>query len=61
MLSYYKMAQYIFCSKNGILDNMFDLTDNIFAIKKWCRLKFNIDMKTLDQQFGIPSDLDYLE
>ncbi|VDN60184.1 unnamed protein product [Dracunculus medinensis] len=48
-------------SINRWTDNMFDLTDNIFAIKKWCRLKFNIDMKTLDQQFGIPSDLDYLE
>ncbi|XP_066140524.1 meiotic nuclear division protein 1 homolog [Euwallacea fornicatus] len=36
-------------------------TDNIFAVKTWCKKKFFMDDKTLDKQFGIPEDLDYVE
>ena len=36
-------------------------TDNLFAVKSWCQKKFNIDGKTLDKQFGIPEDFDYIE
>uniref|UniRef100_F1L6K3 Meiotic nuclear division protein 1 homolog n=1 Tax=Ascaris suum TaxID=6253 RepID=F1L6K3_ASCSU len=36
-------------------------TDNIFSIKKWCKTKFGIDEKTLNEQFDIPSDMDYVE
>uniref|UniRef100_A0A8D8H3E8 Meiotic nuclear division protein 1 homolog n=1 Tax=Culex pipiens TaxID=7175 RepID=A0A8D8H3E8_CULPI len=36
-------------------------TDNIFAIKSWCRNKFNIEEKAIDKQFQIPPDMDYLE
>ncbi|KAE9420547.1 hypothetical protein Angca_003899, partial [Angiostrongylus cantonensis] len=36
-------------------------TDNIFSIKKWCKIKFGLDEKVLDQQFGIPEDMDYIE
>uniref|UniRef100_A0A0M3IRY4 Meiotic nuclear division protein 1 homolog n=1 Tax=Ascaris lumbricoides TaxID=6252 RepID=A0A0M3IRY4_ASCLU len=34
---------------------------NIFSIKKWCKTKFGIDEKTLNEQFDIPSDMDYVE
>ncbi|CAG0909508.1 unnamed protein product [Cyprideis torosa] len=36
-------------------------TDNIFSIKQWCRNKFNIEEQTLDKQFEIPPDLDYID
>ncbi|KAL3993742.1 Mnd1 family protein [Acanthocheilonema viteae] len=36
-------------------------TDNIFAAKKWCKRNFNIDEKTLNAQFEIPPELDYVE
>ncbi|XGW20543.1 hypothetical protein V3C99_003941, partial [Haemonchus contortus] len=36
-------------------------TDNIFSIKKWCKSKFGMDEKVLNQQFEIPEDLDYVE
>ncbi|KAJ1359768.1 Meiotic nuclear division protein 1 [Parelaphostrongylus tenuis] len=36
-------------------------TDNIFSIKKWCKTKFGMDEKILDQQFDIPEDMDYIE
>ncbi|VDM36396.1 unnamed protein product [Toxocara canis] len=34
---------------------------NIFSIKKWCKTKFSIDEKTLNEQFKIPPDMDYVE
>lgn len=36
-------------------------TDNVFAIKSWCKNKFFIEESTLNKQFEIPEDLDYLE
>ncbi|VDP34863.1 unnamed protein product [Heligmosomoides polygyrus] len=36
-------------------------TDNVFAIKKWCKSKFGIEEKVLDKQFEIPEDFDYVE
>ncbi|KJH51608.1 Mnd1 family protein [Dictyocaulus viviparus] len=36
-------------------------TDNIFTIKKWCKTKFGVEEKVLDQQFGVPEDMDYIE
>ncbi|XP_071945215.1 meiotic nuclear division protein 1 homolog [Antedon mediterranea] len=36
-------------------------TDNIFSIQSWCRNKFAIETKTLNKQFGIPEDFDYIE
>ncbi|KAG8276967.1 meiotic nuclear division protein 1 homolog [Homalodisca vitripennis] len=36
-------------------------TDNIFSLKSWCKNKFNIEENTLNKQFGIPPDLDYLD
>lgn len=36
-------------------------TDNIFAIKSWCKNKFFIEEATLNKQFEIPEDLDYIE
>lgn len=35
-------------------------TDNVFAVKCWCRNKFNYEDSVLDKQFGIPSDFDYI-
>lgn len=35
-------------------------TDNIFAVKSWCKNKFFIEEATLNKQFGIPEELDYL-
>ncbi|KAF5291496.1 hypothetical protein FQR65_LT01808 [Abscondita terminalis] len=36
-------------------------TDNIFAVKSWCKKKFCMEDQILDKQFGIPSDFDYVE
>ena len=37
--------------------------DNVFAIKDFCKKKFegSYDEKGFDRQFGIPADFDYLE
>ncbi|KAK9505342.1 hypothetical protein O3M35_009423 [Rhynocoris fuscipes] len=35
-------------------------TDNIFSLKSWCKNKFNIEESVLEKQFGIPTDLDYI-
>lgn len=36
-------------------------TDNIFTIKSWCTKKFGVEEKTIDKNFGIPEDFDYIE
>ena len=36
-------------------------TDNIFSIKSWCKQRFSFEESTLDKQFGIPEDLDYMD
>ncbi len=35
--------------------------DNIFSVKSWVKKSFNMDGSVFDQQFEIPSDLDYVE
>ena len=35
-------------------------TDNLFSMKKWLSDKFGIDEKTLNKQFNIPDEIDYL-
>ncbi|XP_047108637.1 meiotic nuclear division protein 1 homolog [Schistocerca piceifrons] len=35
-------------------------TDNLFAIKSWCKNKFFIEGSVLDKQFGIDPEMDYL-
>ncbi|CAL4059300.1 unnamed protein product [Meganyctiphanes norvegica] len=35
-------------------------TDNIFSIKSWCKNKFCIAEDTLNKQFSIPEELDYV-
>jgi hypothetical protein len=34
--------------------------ENIFSFKSWLKNKFRIDEATIDKQFEIPSDLDYI-
>ena len=36
-------------------------TDNIFSLVSWCKSKFNMEEKKLNDAFGIPEDLDYVE
>ena len=37
-------------------------TDNIFALHSWIRDKFpSVSINDLNQQFGIPEDIDYIE
>ncbi|XP_072386999.1 meiotic nuclear division protein 1 homolog [Diabrotica undecimpunctata] len=36
-------------------------TDNIFAIKSWCKKKFMLEDSVLNKQFGLPEDFDYVE
>ncbi|EDO47457.1 predicted protein [Nematostella vectensis] len=36
-------------------------TDNVFAIKSWCKNKFNVEEQMIDKNFGIPEDFDYLD
>ena len=36
-------------------------TDNIFSVVSWCKTKFNMEEKSLNDAFGIPEDLDYVE
>lgn len=35
-------------------------TDNLFAIKSWCKNKFFIEESVLDKQFGIDPEMDYI-
>lgn len=35
-------------------------TDNIFAVKSWCKSKFYMEDNQLNKAFGIPEELDYL-
>lgn len=34
--------------------------ENIFLLKSWLKNKFRVDESVIDQQFGIPSELDYI-
>lgn len=36
-------------------------TDNIFALRSWCKKKFNMEYSEIDKQLGFPPDLDYFE
>ncbi|XP_012258729.2 meiotic nuclear division protein 1 homolog isoform X2 [Athalia rosae] len=36
-------------------------TDNVFAIQRWCKNKFDISETDLNKQFNISRDLDYIE
>ncbi|CAD5119385.1 DgyrCDS7999 [Dimorphilus gyrociliatus] len=36
-------------------------TENLFTIKSYITNRFNIEEGTINKQFGIPSDLDYVE
>jgi len=35
-------------------------TDNVFAIKSWCKNKFSMEDSMLNKNFGIPQDFDYI-
>ena len=35
-------------------------TDNVYAVKTWCKNKFNMEENALNKNFGIPEDFDYL-
>ncbi|XP_067136804.1 LOW QUALITY PROTEIN: meiotic nuclear division protein 1 homolog [Centruroides vittatus] len=35
-------------------------TDNIYALKSWCKKKFFIEESVINKQFSIPEDIDYL-
>lgn len=34
--------------------------ENIFLLKSWLKTKFRVDESVIEKQFGIPSDLDYI-
>jgi len=36
-------------------------TDNLFALRPWCRNKFSIEESQFNKQFEIPEDLDYID
>jgi DNA-binding transcriptional regulator GbsR (MarR family) len=36
-------------------------TDNIFTVRKWCTEQFSVEEDTFNQNFGVPSELDYVE
>jgi len=36
-------------------------TDNVFALRPWCRNKFNIEESQFNKQFEIPDDFDYID
>ncbi|GLH09149.1 hypothetical protein R5R35_008187 [Gryllus longicercus] len=36
-------------------------TDNIFAVKSWCKNKFSMEESTLDKHFGIDPEMDYID
>lgn len=35
-------------------------TENVFAVKSWCKNKFSLEEESINKQFGIPEDFDYL-
>ena len=34
--------------------------ENVFTMKSWCKNQFGIEENIMDQQFGIPEDLDFI-
>lgn len=36
------------------------IVENVFAVKSWCKNKFSLEEETINKQFGIPDDFDYL-
>lgn len=36
-------------------------TDNIFAVKSWCKKKFYMEDSEINKNLGIPSNFDYYE
>lgn len=36
-------------------------TDNVFALRPWCRNKFNIEENQFNKQFDVPDDFDYID
>lgn len=50
-----------YCALQKLKDATNRWTDNIFAMKTWCKKKFFIEDNILNEQFGIPEDLDYVE
>lgn len=36
-------------------------TDNVFSIKSWCKKKFSIEESSINKNFNIPEELDYIE
>lgn len=36
-------------------------TDNIFSIQSWCEKKYDISKESLNKQFDIPQELDYVD
>lgn len=57
----YIITIFIFNNLQKLKDSINRWTDNIFAVKSWCKKKFFTEEKVLNKQFGIPEDLDYLE
>lgn len=35
-------------------------TENVFAVKSWCKNRFGLEESSIDKQFNIPDDFDYL-
>lgn len=36
------------------------LSENVFAVKSWCKQRFSCEESELDKQFNIPEDFDYI-
>ncbi len=36
-------------------------TDNVFSVKSWCKNRFGMEESSMDKQFGIPEDFDYID
>jgi len=36
-------------------------TDNVFALRPWCKKKFSIEESQFNKQFEVPDDFDYLD
>ena len=43
-----------------IIINVCLFKENVFTIKSWCKTNFGIEENTLNTQFNIPEDLDYI-
>ena len=48
------------CSSSSDSIALLCSSDNVFAVRSWCKNKFGLEDSVIDKQFSIPEDFDYI-